>query len=209
MTLESRTHGVARAFLAGGLAAFACALALPSVIYAAQGALPLPRAVAAALRELPNPLSLAVGGLLAGRALDAGRRGTAAVGLAMLVAGAIQGFVAIDAGGLTGREDPVLAVALVASTGVAAFTIGGASAGALMSLRARQVWRLVQGFAAAGLLASVPVVAAFFLARVGAGTVLGSAFPLVLLLLQAAGILVPFFVAGIVLARVLEDESNS
>jgi hypothetical protein len=204
MTLESRTHAAARGFLGGGLAALACSLVLPSVFQAVHVGSWVPRPASSTLWELPLPLSLAIGGLLAGRALDAGRRGTMAAGLAMLVAGAIQGLVAIDAGRLTGREDPAAVVATAILTGVGSLAAGGACAGALLGLPSRQVWQMVRGFAGAGFLESVPGMAAFFLARAGAGAVVGGALPFALLLLQAASILAPFFLVGVVFARVLE-----
>jgi hypothetical protein len=55
------------------------------------------------------------------------------------------------------------------------------------------------------LLGSLPVVAAFYLVRGGAGAVLGVAFPLALLVCQAASVLGPFFVSGVVVGRALED----
>jgi hypothetical protein len=208
MTLESPTHAVVRGFLGGGLAALASSLVLPSVFQAANLASAFPRAASTVLWELPIPLSLAIGGLIAGRALDAGRRGTTATGLSMLVAGAIQGLVAIEAGRLTGREDPAVVVATLISTGVGSFAAGGACAGVLLGVRPRLMGQMVRGFAGAGFLESVPGIAAFFLARLGAGAVLGPAFPFLLLLLQAASILAPFIVAGVVLARVLENGPN-
>ena len=203
--LGGRSLQVARGFCAGGLAAFACMIVVPLAIQAVQAWARFPGAMSAALQRAPIPLSFVVGGLLAGRALDIGRRGSLAVALAMLVTGVIQSLALGDVGSLTGREDPFVVVAFVASASVGAYAAGGACGAALLGLNIRKVCWLAAGFGVAGLLGSLAVVVAFFLVRSGAGAVLGAVFPLALLVCQAASVLGPFVVSGAAISRALED----
>jgi len=205
VTPGSRLREVTRGFLYGGMAAFICSLVLPAAFEMTRAAAPLPRIVSALLWDLPAPLSLAIGGVLAGRALDRGTRGSVATGLAMFVAASIQFLALGDVGRLTGREDPILVVTLTITASAAGFACGGAVAGTLLGLRTPQRRSVTGGFAGASLPSSLAALVVFFLAHVGAGAAVGPLFPLALLLCQAAGVVGPFLVCGAALGRALEQ----
>ena len=207
MKPEIRSGDVTRGFAAGGLVALACAVVLPSVLQAAGGALPVPRVLAPAVWTLPIPLSLAIGGLVAGGALERGGRGRAAICAAMLAAGVLQTVVLGDAGRLTGRENPLLVVTIELVTGAGAFAVGGACAGWLLGAPWSSTRKVAAGFAGGGLLGSIGGIATFFLARAGAGAALGRTYLFVLLLCQALAVLGPFLVGGVVIGRVLEEQA--
>lgn len=206
MPAETHAHDAVGAFAMGGLAALACTFVFPAAFEAARDLLGPPHLVATLLWAAPVPLSLAVGGMMAGMSLDAGRRGTAAITLAMFAAGLVQAFVFGDLNRLTGRENPLVVVPLAVAAGLTAYGAAGAIAGAVLGLGRREIGRTAAGFAAGGLLGSTAVVGLFFLARSGAEGAAGWLFGLAVLLGQAISIVWPFLMAGAVLARMSDRD---
>jgi hypothetical protein len=208
-TPHDRAERTVRGFVTGGFVAFVLALVLPSVCQVARDVMPIPRVLLSPLWDLPIPLSMGAGGMVAGRALGRAWRGTVAIGLSMLIAGAIQVAILGDVGQLTGRENPLVVVTLELAVGLGAFACGGACGCRLMGgIHPGGIWKVTAGFAAGGLLAGVAGVSTFLLARAGASAVLGRGFALVLLLCQALNILGPFVASGVGLARALDDRSS-
>jgi hypothetical protein len=208
MAPDSRTEDAVRGFITGGLVALGLTLVLPSVAQAVRNVLSVPLALAQLLWDVPIPLSMAVGGFVAGRSLGRARRGSVAIGVAMLMASTIQVLALGDVGRLTGRENPLFVITIELAVGIGAFAISGVCAGRLMRTRSGETWRAVAGFAAGGLLGGVAGVTTFLLARIGAGAVLGRGYPFVLLVCQALSILGPFVAIGVALARGLESHSD-
>jgi len=207
MALGSPTHGIVAGFFAGGLVAAAGTVLVPQALQGVAGAVPLPRAATLWLWALAAPVSLAAGGLVAGRRLGKGRRGALAVGLGMLAAGLLRLGVFSDLEGLTGREDPILVTAFTFLAGLLGFGLAGAIAGAVLGLRSRRVGGVAAGFAAASLLGSPCLLAPFFAVRTGAESLVGPVFPQVALLCQTGAVVLPFLAAGAVLGRVLDADA--
>jgi hypothetical protein len=188
------------------MAAMACTFVFPAAFGAARDLLGPPHLIATVLRVAPVPLSLAVGGTMAGMSLDAGRRGTAAIALAMFAAGLVQASVFGDLNRLTGRENPLVVVSVAVAAGLTAYGAAGVIAGAVLGLGWRKIGWTAAGFAAGGLLGSTAVIGLFFLRRTGAEGAADWLFGLAVLLGQAISIVWPFLIAGAALARISDPD---
>ena len=144
----------------------------------------------------------AVGGVLAGRSLQRGWRGSVAFGIAFPVGVAVALFAVTTLGALSGRETPGQLVAAYVGILSVAYALIGVVGASIAGLGWRLVGRALPAFGASGAAGGlVLAVVAMVL------SVAGTAGPLLQVVGSAAAFLVPAATSGWWLGRILAPHS--
>jgi hypothetical protein len=162
--MTSPSHRASMGFLRGAFIAVV-AQVVTAPLAAGVGSLSLSQ-LAPVVRALLPVAGFALAGAVGGEALGVGRQGASAFAAGGLLAGVVLTIAAPNLSGLTGHENAAIVLAYAVATFAAAFGLCGGVAGAI--LRGGVAGRSAAAFSAGGAIGGVACILPFFLARLGA-----------------------------------------